>query len=215
MVMNLKTLMAASLVALGTASASNAAIVISEVYGGGGKSGAPLNRDFVELFNNGTGTENIGDLLVQYSSATGTTFSTFATLPADTMLGAQSYYVIGVGPTSGTVGSSFTSDFSGSTGTNVSATAGKVQLLSGTTVLDLVGFGATANAFETSPAPAGSNTTSIQRTAAGLLDTQNNSVDFTSLLAPTPGTGPVAVPEPASLGLLAIGGLAALRRRRA
>ena len=33
---------------------SNAQVVISQVYGAGGNTGATLNRDYVELFNRGT-----------------------------------------------------------------------------------------------------------------------------------------------------------------
>ena len=34
-------------------------IVISQVYGGGGDSGATINHDFIELFNPGTATVTI------------------------------------------------------------------------------------------------------------------------------------------------------------
>jgi hypothetical protein len=37
-----------------SATHANAQIVISQIYGGGGNSGASLRNDFVELFNRGT-----------------------------------------------------------------------------------------------------------------------------------------------------------------
>jgi len=45
---------------LGHVSASHAAMVISQVYGGGGNSGATYKNDFVELFNNGTSAVPVG-----------------------------------------------------------------------------------------------------------------------------------------------------------
>src|SRR5262245_28757160 len=47
-------------------------LVISQVYGGGGNSGAPFNADFVELFNRGSASRSLDGLSVQYASATGT-----------------------------------------------------------------------------------------------------------------------------------------------
>ena len=47
-------------------------LVISQVYGGGGNAGAPLNADFVELFNRGTAPAALDGMSVQYASATGT-----------------------------------------------------------------------------------------------------------------------------------------------
>ena len=38
---------------MATAAPANAAVMISQVYGGGGNSGAPLTNDFVELHNSG------------------------------------------------------------------------------------------------------------------------------------------------------------------
>lgn len=75
----------------------------------------------------------------------------------------------------------------------MSGTAGKIALTTNATVvtsatdpnvIDLVGFGATANIFEGSgPTPAPSNVNSVSRTNG--IDTNNNAVDFTAGL-PTP-----------------------------
>ena len=49
------------------------ALVISEVYGGGGNSGASRTHDFIELFNPTASPINVGGWSVQYRSATGNT----------------------------------------------------------------------------------------------------------------------------------------------
>src|SRR5262249_55196715 len=49
-----------------------ASVVISQVYGGGGNSGATFTNDYVELFNAGTTTADVTGYTIQYSSATGT-----------------------------------------------------------------------------------------------------------------------------------------------
>lgn len=47
-------------------------IVISQVYGGGGNSGATLKNDFIELYNLGLSSVDISNWSVQYASSTGT-----------------------------------------------------------------------------------------------------------------------------------------------
>src|SRR5690348_6229977 len=49
-------------------------VVISEVYGGGGNTGAPLRNDFVELYNRSAASVNLSGWSVQYASASGTTW---------------------------------------------------------------------------------------------------------------------------------------------
>src|SRR5262249_40647943 len=59
---------------LAAAGAANAAgnVVISQVYGSGGNAGAPLNADYVELFNRSAAPVSLAGWSVQYASATGT-----------------------------------------------------------------------------------------------------------------------------------------------
>ncbi|MBC7956144.1 MAG: ExeM/NucH family extracellular endonuclease, partial [Cytophagales bacterium] len=96
----------------------------------------------------------------------------------------------------GAVGAALpTADFSGTF--NMSASAGKIALVSSTTsltavtcptdatIVDLVGFGSTANCSETAVTPAPSNTNSVLRAAGGCTDADNNSTDFATG-APTP-----------------------------
>src|SRR5262245_5403563 len=58
----------------GSASAVSADVVISEVYGGGGNSGATLRNDFIELRNLGSAAVDLTGWSVQYASAAGTTY---------------------------------------------------------------------------------------------------------------------------------------------
>src|SRR5438045_593206 len=47
-------------------------IVISQIYGGGGNSGATLKNDYLELFNPTSATVDVSNWSIQYASSTGT-----------------------------------------------------------------------------------------------------------------------------------------------
>ena len=51
--------------------ASSGGLVISQVYGGGGNTGAPLKNDFIEVFNGGSSDVDLGGWSVQYASSSG------------------------------------------------------------------------------------------------------------------------------------------------
>jgi hypothetical protein len=51
------------------AQAASTDVVVTEVYGGGGNSGAPYTNDFVELTNNGSAAIDVSGWSVQYASA--------------------------------------------------------------------------------------------------------------------------------------------------
>lgn len=212
--------------AAGAASQADAALVINEVYGGGGNSGAPYNADFVELLNNGTASLTYSSgITIQYGSATGyyatNTFTLFTT-PSITLLPGQTYLIGGAAATASTAPGVALSGVDFTTSLNMGATGGKIRILDGSTVLDLVGFGNAAASptaaptagiigpgFEgTAAAIAPSNSLSIVRT--GGIDTDSNSADFVTA-TPTP-TG--SVPEPAAMGLAAAVGTLLIGRRR-
>src|SRR3954469_20170515 len=69
-------------------------VVISQVYGAGGNSGAVYNADFIELFNPTAGTLTLNNYSIQYASAAGTTISTVTNLPATVTLAPGQYYLI-------------------------------------------------------------------------------------------------------------------------
>lgn len=182
---------------------ANAQIVINEVYGGGGNSGATYTHDFVELINNGTTTATLSGATLQYASSTGT-FNTYQVLPTISLTPGQTFLIrqaAGAGgttalPTPDFIGTSLV-NFNGTTnnatdGFAMSGTNMKIVLANNTTqvtsptdtnVIDFVGIGS-ANQYEGSAAaPVMSNSTSVSRTNG--VDTNNNSVDFTAG-APTP-----------------------------
>ncbi|HSB37510.1 MAG TPA: lamin tail domain-containing protein, partial [Gaiellaceae bacterium] len=168
-------------------------LAISQVYGGGGNSGATYKNDFIEVFNRGTAAVSLDGWSVQYASATGTGAWTQTPLGNVTLQPGQYYLVQEAQGAGGTVDLP-PPDATGTT--PMSATAGKVALVSSTlplsgacpsdpSIADLVGYGTTANCSETSPAPTLTNTTADLRNNGGCLDTESNAADFTAG-APTP-----------------------------
>jgi predicted extracellular nuclease len=153
-------------------------VVISEVYGGGGNSGAPWRNDYVELYNRSAAAVSLSGWSVQYASAAGTNWL-ITNLTGSIAPGG--FYLVQLG-SGGSAGNPLpTPDSTGTT--NMSATSGKVALHNATTTRDLVGYGS-ANQSEGSPAPAGSNTTSVARINPA-VDTDNNAADF-AVGTPTP-----------------------------
>ncbi len=172
-----------------------AGLVISQIYGGGGNSGAQYTNDFIELYNPTATATSTSGLSVQYASSTGTSWNTFP-LPASSIAPGH-FYLIQAAAGTGTDAALPTPDATIPTSQtfNLSATTGKVALVNSTTaltgacplpnanVLDFIGYG-TANCFEGAVAPAPSNTLADVR-ANPPTDTNNNSTDF-STAAPNP-----------------------------
>ena len=180
-----------SLLALIAASSAGAAndVRISQIYGGGGNSGAQFNADFVELFNKGSADVDVGGWTLSYTSTTGTFGTNQVTLPTGTVIRAKGYLLVRMGAR-GTTGSEYDADGAGAS-VDMSATAGNIALLtaaqSGTTntcaslnatLVDKVGFGSGANCAEGTVSAAPSNTTAIRRRDDGGLDSDSNSADF-------------------------------------
>jgi hypothetical protein len=170
-------------------------LVISQVYGGGGNTGAPYTHDFIELHNPTLAPISTGGHFVQFSSATGTGNWAVQTLPAVTVP-AGGFFLIQEAAGAASPGPLPTPDFIPLGGFMMGSTSGKVALtntntpLVGTTVtaavVDLVGYGTTANTFEgAGPAPAPSNTTADIRANGGCTDANNNATDFVAA-PPTP-----------------------------
>lgn len=184
---------------------SDAGVVISEVYGGGGNGGAPFNRDFIEIVNKTSSPQDLSSWSVQYASASGATWQ--VTPLTGVTLAAGSHLLIGEAPGAGTTLPSFTPDVDGSIA--MSGTGAKVALvnaqapLAGATgiaalpqVVDYIGWGAATDFAGSAPAPATTNATSAARTDA--INTGDNRADFT-VAAPTPtasGADPDPEPQP-------------------
>jgi len=169
-------------------------IVISQVYGGGGNTGATWKNDFIELYNLGSTAVTVTGWSVQYASSTGTSWQ--KTDLTGTIQPGQ-YYLIQEAAGSNTAGTAVDLPTPNATGTiSMSATTGKVALVSNNTlitsgtscpttnVVDFVGFGA-ANCSETTPTGALSNTNAALRNGSGATDTDSNVSDFT-IGAPNP-----------------------------
>ena len=134
-------------------------IRISQLYGGGGNSGATFNADFIELVNAGETSVSLVGYSIQYASATGTTW-TKADLTGTVLPGG--YFLIQLN--SGANGSPLPTPDLTAASINMSTTAGKAALVNGTTaltgacslgnnIIDFAGYG-TADCFESAPASA-------------------------------------------------------------
>ena len=160
-------------------------VVISQVYGGGGNTGATLKNDFVELHNRSSAAVDISGWTVQYASSAGTTWSSTALSGS---IPAGGYYLVQEAAGTGGVPGP-TPDATGSIA--MSATSGKVALVNNGTLLsgscptdlsiiDLVGYGGAASCAEGSPTATLSNTTAALRGNLGCTDTDDNSLDFST-----------------------------------
>ncbi len=194
-----------------TASAASPDVVISEVYGGGGNSGAELKNDFIELYNTGSTDVDLSSWSVRYASASGTSWQK---TDLTGTLEPGEHYLVQEG--AGTGGSADLPDPDATGGIAMSGTSGKVALVTHQNALtcgsdcdtaagvrDFVGYGS-ANDFEGGGAAPGlGNTTSASRDASG-NDSDDNAADF-SEGDPTPtnaeGEGGGEEPQPPVTGL--------------
>ncbi|WP_338758433.1 ExeM/NucH family extracellular endonuclease [Massilia sp. METH4] len=194
-------------------------IVISQVYGGGGNSGATLKADFIELFNRSGATVTMTDWSVQYASAGGSSWQV-TRLPAVTLEPGKYFLVQQATGSGGSVAlepdATGTIPMSGS-GAKVALVSSTVALSgatpSGSALVDLVGWGSAGHFEGSAPAGGTSNTTAVLRNDAGCTDTDDNGADFT-VAEPTPRNQaapahvcgapvvkPIVLQCPASLGV--------------
>jgi predicted extracellular nuclease len=189
---------------------SQAQIVISQIYGGGGNTGATYSNDFIELFNRSSTAVNVNGWSVQYASANGTTWAVTA-LP-NVSIQPGKYYLIQEAVGAAIVLALPTPDLDGAsaatTGTNglpqltgiaMSGSNGKVILVNSTTaettadptgsrIIDKVAYGTTSTSGFEGTGPTGvalTNSTAAIRNNAGCTDSNNNAADFTAA-TPTP-----------------------------
>lgn len=181
---------AAAIAVAPTAQAVSSSVVISQVYGGGGNSGATYTNDFVQLFNGSGAPVDVTGWKVTYYSATSSTPSSGAATLSG-VIAPQRSYLVQLAAGSGGTTPLPTPDATGTAA--LSGTAGRVDLTdSAAALVDRVGYG-TATTYEGSgPAAAPSNTTSAVRTAP-CTDTDDNAADFTTQ-APAPENSATATP---------------------
>lgn len=144
-------------------------VVISEIYGGGGNSGAKYKNDFIELYNPTEEDVSLAGWSVQYTSAAGTSWTVTKITGS---IKAHGYYLVQEGK--GTGGTIDLPAPDASASIAMSGTSGKVALSKGATaisgkadanVVDFVGFGTANDKEGNGPTPAPSNTKSVERLA--------------------------------------------------
>ena len=124
-------------------------VVISQVYGGGGNTGADLKNDFIEIMNHGSSPISLNGWSVQ-SAALATSNWLVTPLPNFTLQPGQ-YFLIQESQGAGGTDDLPTPDAIGTI--TVSSTSGKIALVSNTTTLtgncptgsgivDFIGYGA-------------------------------------------------------------------------
>ena len=166
-------------------------VVISQVYGAGGNSGATLTHDFVELFNPGAAPVTLDGWSVQYTSAAGTGTWLVTPLAGTIQPGRISSCRWPRAPAA----RSRCPRPMRVEPSRMAAGAGKVALQTNATAIvggcpiqataDLVGYGA-ASCFEgTAPTGQLSVSTAAIRKRGGCFDSDQNGVDF-SVAPPTP-----------------------------
>ncbi len=188
-------------------SGTAANIVISQIYGGGGNSGATYRNDYVELFNPGSLPANVNGWSIQYASASGSGWQVgnlSGTIPGG------SYYLVRL--SSGGANGALLPAANATNAINISGANGKLALVTnqialsganpvgGATIADFVGYGS-AGAYEgagAAPTVSG-NATAIFRNDNGTMDTDDNAADFTTG-TPNPRSTTVTNP-PAATGI--------------
>jgi len=206
-------LLAAALLVSPTAQSASSDIVVSQLYAGGGNSGATFTNDFVELFNRGATPVDVSNWTIQYASAGGTTWQATALTGS---ISPGKYYLVQLASAAAVGAPLPTPDATGTT--NLANSGGKVAVVRGTTLLacgaspgscsvdaqvvDLIGYGS-ATDYEGVAAPALTNTTANVRAGEGCTDTDSNTADFATA-TPSPrnssstgaacGSGPPPTP---------------------
>ncbi|GHF93360.1 hypothetical protein GCM10017783_01660 [Deinococcus piscis] len=149
----------------------SAGLVISQVYGGGGNSGATYTHDFIEIFNAGRASVNLGDYSVQYASASGTSW---AVTPLNSFdLAPGQYYLVQQAKGAGGTQPLPTPDASGTLA--MSGSAGQVALVQGTAKITAP---TEASVVDYVPFSGLSSTSSASRLGRGCVDT-GSADDFT------------------------------------
>jgi predicted extracellular nuclease len=183
-------------------------LVISQIYGGGGNSGATYSHDYIEIFNRGTASVSLDGKSLQYASATGSGNLGANATQLTELSGSippGKYLLVREATNNAAVGAPLPTPYlDDPTPINMSASAGKVALANGVTtlgcntadtcaangndtrIIDLIGYGG-ATYFEGAPAPGLTNTTADFRAEGGCQDSDSNAADFTAT-TPSPRT---------------------------
>jgi hypothetical protein len=188
--------LAGGVLAVPAARSASPDVVVSQVYAGGGNSGASFTHDFVELFNRGSTAVDVSGWTIQYASAGGTTWQSTALSGS---IAPGRHYLVQLASAAAVGAPLPTPDAIGTT--NLAVSGGKLAVVRDASALtcggspgscsavssvaDLVGYGTAADYEGTGAAPAIGNASAAVRAAAGCTDTDVNSSDFTAE-TPTP-----------------------------
>ena len=181
--------LAALLLLPSAAVASTSGVLVSQVYGGGGNSGATFRNDFVELFNAGSSSADLSGWTVQYATSAGTSWQA---TPLTGSIGPGQYFLVQLA-SGGTVGAAL--PVPDATGTsNLAATSGKIALVRSSAALtcgatagscsatpgveDLVGYGDATDFEGSGSAAAPSSTGAAVRGGGGCAAGGDNASDF-------------------------------------
>ncbi|HEY9437204.1 MAG TPA: endonuclease/exonuclease/phosphatase family protein [Streptomyces sp.] len=166
--------------------------VISEVYGGGGNSGATLTRDFIELGNAGSAPFALAGYSVQYLPGTPSAGSRWQVSGLSGAVAPGGRYLVAEAAGTGGTVALPAADTTGTVA--ISAASGTVALVSGTTpltcvtaadcaadtrIVDLVGYGSAVVREGSGPVTGASATASVAR-GGSLADTDDNAADLTA-----------------------------------
>ncbi|MCA1625403.1 MAG: DNA/RNA non-specific endonuclease [Acidobacteria bacterium] len=167
-------------------------VVISQIYGGGGNSGATYTNDYVELYNPSMTSFNLNGWSLQYASATGSGWGS-STQPLGGAIAPGEYYLVSLA-SGGAVGQPLPPANITGGETNLSGTSGKIALvrngepltgansacpLDDSDIVDFVGYGSANCSEGATKAPTASSTQAIFRKSGGSTDTNVNGSDFT------------------------------------
>ncbi len=183
-------LLATPLALVAPAQAASSGLIITEVYGAGGNTGADLNADYVELRNLSTSPISLDGLSLQYRSSGGGGAAN-GVAPLTGTVPAGEHFLVQTSAEGDPDGAELgRADLVFENGVNMAGSNGTVWVASTTSpmtlptgsvvnaanVVDLVGFGST-NTFESSPTAALTTTMSARRTDES-VDGDNNGADF-------------------------------------
>ena len=164
-------------------------MVVSQIYGGGGNSGATFANDFVEVFNRGGTAVDLGTWSIQYASASGTSWQV---TPLTGTVQPGKYFLVQLASAAAVGAALPTPDATGTS--NLANAGGKVAIVRSATaltcgasagscstvsdVVDLVGYGSATDYEGSGAAAALTNTTAAVRAGIGCTDTDVNEADF-------------------------------------
>lgn len=185
-------------------------LFISEVYGGGGNTGAIYSHDYIEIYNHSDSSMDLTGKSIQQASQASASWNSYA-LTGE--IAAKSFYLIKLASENVAIGEEIPQgDINGNV--NIAVGSFKVALVNSTgkltttvvknnsDVIDLVGTGGTVTDYYVAKAPVPSATESIARKFTGGVPSnlRDNSKDYEKA-APSPTNSAISV----ALNIMSIG----------